>query len=127
MGRIVPYNITVLVNRYLTVCANDWSDEFNYLVYNDYRPQTKFVKVMFSQVFVCPHRGLCPRVGSLSRGVSMQGSLFRRVSVQRVSVQGGVSVQGVSVQGDLCAGALCSGGSPVQGVFCQGDHSLYGK
>ena len=40
-----------------------------------YRPQTKFAKVMFSQVFVCP---------GASRSLSW-----------------GVSVQGVSVQGDL--------------------------
>ena len=30
--------------------------------------QMKFEEVMFSQVFVCPHGGLCPR-GSLSRGL----------------------------------------------------------
>ena len=24
----------IVVNRYLTVCANDWSDEFNYIVCN---------------------------------------------------------------------------------------------
>ena len=51
-----------------------------------YRPQTKFAKVMFSQVFVCPWGG-----GSLSRGVSFQ----RRVSVRGVSVQGGLC------QGDI--------------------------
>ena len=27
---------------------------------NFYRPQTKFAKVMFSQVSVCPQRGVCP-------------------------------------------------------------------
>ena len=34
MNFIVPCSIAVLVNREsLTVCANDWSDEFNYIVY----------------------------------------------------------------------------------------------
>ena len=47
-----------------------------------YRSQTKFVKVMFSQVFVCPQVGvLCPGV-SLSGGVSVQGG----VSVRKTSV-----------------------------------------
>ena len=60
-----------------------------------YRPQTKFVKVMFLQVPVCPQGGLC-----------LEGSLSRWV----------VPVQGVSVQGDLCrgGGGLCPGG------FCPG-------
>ena len=52
---------------------------------NNYRPQTKFAKVMFSQVFVCPQGGLCP-VGSLSSGVSFCGA---------------------STQGGLCRGGLC--------------------
>ena len=34
MSFIVPCSIVVLVNRYLTVCVNDWSDEFNYIVCN---------------------------------------------------------------------------------------------
>ena len=74
-----------------------------------YRPQTKFEKVVFSQVSVCPWGGLglCPG-GSPSRGVvSVQwglhpgGSPSREVSVQGVSAQG-VSVQGAFVQGGLC-------------------------
>ena len=35
MSLIVPCSIVVLVKRqrvYLTVCANNWSDEFNYLI-----------------------------------------------------------------------------------------------
>ena len=51
-----------------------------------YRPQTKFVKVMFSQVSVCP-RG---------RGVSVQGDLCPG---EGVSVQGGLCPAWVSVQG----------------------------
>ena len=71
-----------------------------------YRPQTKFAKVMFSQVPVCPQGGLCPQ------GVSVQGSVSRGVSVQ------GVSVQGFSVQEGLCPGeslsreGLCPGKPP---------------
>ena len=75
-----------------------------------YRPQTKFAKVMFSQVFVCPkgrgvsvvsvQGGLCPRR-------SLSGVFFGGVSVQG----GSLSRQGVSVQGDLC---------PGRGVSAQG-------
>ena len=47
-----------------------------------YRPQTKFAKVMFSQVPVCPlggdlcpggvdRGGLCPNEGSLSKGEAL--------------------------------------------------------
>ena len=32
MGCIVPCNIVGLLNRYLTICANDWFDDFNYIV-----------------------------------------------------------------------------------------------
>ena len=67
-----------------------------------YNPQTKFAKVMFSQVFVCPQGGVSVQGRSLSRGVSVRG----------VSVQGGFSVQG---GGGLCPGrslsGLCPGGS----------------
>ena len=68
----------------------------------DFRPvgycyclQTKFVKVMFSHVFVCPRGGgLCPEGGSLSRGGvgSVRGISVRGI----VYVLGGVSVEGVS-------------------------------
>ena len=73
-----------------------------------YRPQTKFAKIMFSQVFVCPREGcLCPG-GSLSRrGLCPGTSLSKRVSVQR----------------GLCLGGLCLGGrslGSVQGVYIQG-------
>ena len=66
---------------------------------------------------------------SVHRGVSV--SVWRRVSLQVVSVQGGslsrvvsiqggVSVWGVSVQGGLCPGGSLSRGSLSRGV-CQGD------
>ena len=38
MSLIVNCSIVVLVNRQrvnFTVCANNWSDEFSYIVYND--------------------------------------------------------------------------------------------
>ena len=59
--------------------------------------QTKFAKVMFSQVFVCPQGGLCP-------GILCPGGLFPGVglcpggSVPRWSLSRGVSVWGVSVR-----------------------------
>ena len=89
-----------------------------------YRLQTKFAKVMFSQVFVCLG-SFCPG-GSLYRGFSVQGCLCSGVFLSGeglypggslsgdglcpggVSVRGslsrGVSVQGVFVKGDLCPG-----------------------
>ena len=66
-------------------------------------PPAKFVKVMFSQVSVCPRGDLCP---------------------------GGISVQGVSVQGGLCLegtlsrGSLSSGVSAYRGL-CQGEPPLW--
>ena len=75
-----------------------------------YRPQTKFAQVMFSQVSVCPQGGLslCPGVvsvqgGSLSRGVSIQGSLSRG-SLSGGSLFRGISACWVSVHGGLCHG-----------------------
>ena len=35
MGCIVPSNIVILVNTYLTICANDLPGEFNYIVCNE--------------------------------------------------------------------------------------------
>ena len=91
---------------------------FNGLNSLNYRPQTEFAKVMFSQVFVCPQQGLCPG-GSLSRGSLSRG----RRSLSRDLCPGG-SIQGVSVQGEgLCPGGLCPGalsrGISVQGVSIQ--------
>ena len=61
-----------------------------------YRPQTKFAKVMFSQLFVCPQGG---GSRSLSRGCLHPGG----------SLSGGGSLSsGVSVQGGV------SGGVPVR-------------
>ena len=81
-----------------------------------YRPQTKFAKVMFSQLFACPRGvsvsvlgwGLCPGVSSVQGGlypgeVSFGGSLSRWVFVQ-----------GVSVQEGLCPGGSLSGRFPGQ-------------
>ena len=66
---------------------------FKYVTY--YRPQTKFAKVMLSQVSVCPQGGSVSRVG-----ISVQG--------EGGSVSGGSVTRGVSVQGGLCSGGgLC--------------------
>ena len=109
---------------------------------NIHHPQTKFAKVLFSQVSVClrGEGGLCPggicpegvsvqgvslSRESLSRGCLCPGSLCPRVSVWGVSVQG-VSVQGVSVWGSLfrgslsrvglCQRRLCAGGTHPTGM-----------
>ena len=63
----------------------------NLTVSDFYHPQTKFPKVMFSQVSVCPMGVLG---GSLSRGVSVWGYLC----------PGGLC------PGGLCPGGLCQGG-----------------
>ena len=87
-----------------------------------YRPQTKFVKVMFSQVSVCPQGGglglclgspslggrggLCP--GDLCSGGSLLrwGSLSRGIFVLR-GLSGGFSVKGGSLsEGSLSRGSL---------------------
>ena len=80
-----------------------------------YCPQTKFAKVMFSQVSICPLGGgggrgsqslskegspsrgslstgsLCPWGVSVHRGLCLGGSLSRWVSAQGVPVQGSLS------------------------------------
>ena len=77
-----------------------------------YRPQTKFAKVMFSQLFACP------------RGVSV--SVLGGDSVRGCPLSRGVSIQGRSLLGGLCPGGSLSRGSLsrrvcVQGGLCQGD------
>ena len=73
-------------------------------VYEDFitAPKTKFAKVMFSQVSVCPQGGLslCPGGGSLSWGVSVQGGSLSGASLSRESVSSGVFVQGGLCHGD---------------------------
>ena len=91
-----------------------------------YRPQTKFAKVMFSQVSFCclSNGGLCPggglsiqRGGPLSRGISVHGGLCPRGSLSK----GGLCPGGLSIQrGGLHPGGLCPGGSLSMGVFVQG-------
>ena len=66
------------------------------LLLNYYRPQTKFAKVMFSQVSVCPQRG------SLSRGGLCQGGSLSR--------GGGASVR------ETCPVRLLMGGTHPTGM-----------
>ena len=125
------------------------SDSFPVCIY---RPQRSRGKVMFLHLCVILFTGgsLCPRGGWVSvQGVSVQagslsrvGSLSRGLSVQKVYVQWvcltrgfyvhrGASVQAgslsreVSVQGGLCPGSLCAGSLCVGGLcpegLCQGD------
>ena len=66
---------------------------------NIYRPQTKFAKVMFSQVSVCTQGG-------------------------SQSLSGGVSIPGVSVPWGLCPGGSLGGslgGSVSKGGLCPGE------
>ena len=94
---------------------------------NNYRPQPKFAKVMFSQVFVCPQGE-----GSLSRGVSVQGVSIWGVSVQGVSVHSGISIQwGICLGvlcGCLCLICLCLGGlCPGKGSLSREGVSVQGR
>ena len=96
-------------------------DPLNTTVY--YQPQTKFSKVMFSQVFVCPLGGGGVSVqgeGSLSGGLCPGGSLSRGLYPR------GVSVQGVSIQGGLCPRGSLSKGVSVQGGLCSRGVSVQG-
>ena len=101
------------------------------LSYSYYRPQWNCGKVMFLHLSVILFIG-----GSLSRGwegsVQGEGSLFRWVSVQGVSIQRhlypgalcpGVSIWGVSIQGHLCRGGLCPAGSLFWGSLFRGSLS----
>ena len=86
---------------------------------NIYRPQTKFAKVTFSQVFICP-QGEWAGGGSLSGGISVQEGLCPGGVSVRESLSRGVSVWGVSVsvQGDLCPGGSLSRGVSVRETPC---------
>ena len=92
-----------------------------------YRPQTKFAKVMFSLVVVCPqwgggsvHKGVC--VGESLLGGLCPGGCLSRGSLSQ-GLCSGVSVRGVSVQGGLCLGGYVSRGSLSRGVSVQGSLS----
>ena len=87
---------------------------------------------------VSVQEGLCPG-GSLSRRVSVQGSLSRGCFCLGVSVWGGVSVRGGSLSRGLCPrgsvsrGGLCPGGGSLSGWWvtvwgghCLGGHCLGG-
>ena len=77
-----------------------------------YRPQTKFAKVMFSQVSVC-----CLSNGGLCRG----GVIHPKVG--GVSVQGGLCPRGVihpNGGGSLSKGGSLSRGSPYRESLSKG-------
>ena len=68
-----------------------------------YRPQTKFAKVMFLQVSVCPQGGGVHGMGDMhSRGHAWWGSVCSR----------GCACWG---EGGVCAGGMCDGGTSVAG------------
>ena len=103
---------------------------------NNYRPQPKFAKVMFSQVFVCPQGGgisvqggfcpggFCP--GGLYLGGLCPGGLCPRWGLYPVGYLSGGSLW-VSLMGP-CLGGLCPGGVSVQGRgLCPGKGSLSGE
>ena len=79
-----------------------------------YRPQTKFAKVMFSLVVVCPQGG----GGSVHKGVSVGESLLGGLCLGGC-LSRGVSVPG-SLSGGLCPRGLCAGGSMSGGISVQG-------
>ena len=77
-----------------------------------FRPQTKFEKVMFSQVSVCPQRGS----QSLSGGSPSLGGSLSRSSLSRVHLCAGGSLCRGSLSGGLCPGRSQSRGISVQGA-----------
>ena len=97
-----------------------------------YHQQTKFAKVMFSQVSVCPQGGVSVSVqgfsvpgGYMSKGGLCSGLYPGRSLTRGISVQGGLCPRGslskgVSVQGSLCPRGSLSKGFSVQGGLCLG-------
>ena len=80
-----------------------------------FRPQTKFAKVMFSQMFVCPFVCLKGGGGCFCAGGLCAGGLCSGGSLSReISVYGGLC------PGDLCPGGLCPWGSLSMGVSVHG-------
>ena len=83
-----------------------------------YRRHTKFAKVMFSRMFVCPQGVGGPvQGGSLFRGFLSRGSLPRGVSVQ-----GGLCPGGSLSRGSLSMGGLCPWGVSVVRSRAGGTH-----
>ena len=88
-----------------------------------YRPQTRFAKIMFSQVFVHSWGILVSILeggGSLSREVFVQGSLSRGC------LSRGLCLEGLCPGGSLSGGFL-SRGCLSRGVSVKGDSPPYGK
>ena len=96
------------------MCHRLWVQDFNLQksTFCYYRPQTKFAKVMFSQLSVCPRGG----GGALSRRVSLSSvSLSKEVSVRGGwgFCQGGSLSRTVSVKRGLCLEGLSPGGESL--------------
>ena len=79
-----------------------------------YRPQTKFAKVMFSQVSVCPQGGMHGRGG----GACMAGGH----AWQGVCMAGGMHGRGCAWQGVCTAGGAC-----VAGAGCVWQGGMHGR
>ena len=75
-------------------------------MYDNYRPQTKFAKVMFLQVSVCPRGGGC----------SCQGGMHG----------GGHVWWGHAWQGSMCGGGHAWQGDMHGGVCMAGGHAWWG-
>ena len=73
----------------------------------NYPPQTKFAKVMFSQVFVCPQGGLCEGV-SVKEGVCPRGSLCSGGPCQGEPRYGYVRVVHILLEGVLVKAYTCA-------------------
>ena len=79
---------------------------------NIHRPQTKFAKVLFSQVSVC-----------LQRGVSVQGGICTGGLCLGCLCPGGLCPGGLWL-GGLCPGDLCPGGVSVKDGYVRAVHIL---
>ena len=105
-------------------CNNYTMSKIQKIPFDFHSPQTKFAKVMFSQVFLCSQGdlcagGLCPG-GFCPRDLCPGASLFSG----SLSRGPGVSVKGrgsLSRQGGLCPG---KGSLSRQGGFCPGEGFL---
>ena len=91
----------------------------NYNFYVYYRPQTKFAKVMFLQVSVCPQGGMHGRGTCMAGGHAWQGACMT----------GGMCGTGACMAGErgVHGGGVCmAGGHAWWGCAWQGGHTWWG-